>query len=463
MKRSILALLLCAAWVPAAEAPAFDYTPEIARALDRISAASLRGNLSFLASDQLEGRDTPSRGLDIAAEFIAAQFRRAGLEPAGDDGYFQTAQFAVRQAKPAAVQLDSAPVAAGEVAVLTPAALDLKDAPLVKSGEMEGKAALMEGGFSFRRLRDLRALRPAVIVIAASSAAAARRLAQPERLVDPSESPSAPVIAVHDERLATAKTISVRMEAPVDRSVKLRNVIGVLRGSDPKLRDTYVLLTAHYDHIGRKPGCTEGDCIYNGANDDGSGTVSVIEAANALAGLKPRRSVVFMTFFGEEKGGFGSRWYTRHPVFPLSATIGDVNLEQVGRTDSESGPQIGAATLTGFEFSDLPKAFEESGRRAGVKVESTPASDAYFGRSDNLMLAQAGIPAHTMCVAYSYPDYHGVGDEWEKIDFDNLARVNRMIALGVLMLADNPEAPRWNADNPKAQSYLNAWKQRHAE
>jgi hypothetical protein len=150
--------------------------PDVQAAMDKISANSLRGHLSFLASDLLEGRGTPSRGLDLAAQYIAAQFLRAGLEPAGDDGYFQTADWI-----------------------------------------------------------------------------APRRNNNPEA-AQPSNTPP----------------------------VKVRNVIGLLRGSDPVLKDTYVLVTAHYDHLGIRENL-EGDKIFNGANDDGSGTVSVIELATVLA------------------------------------------------------------------------------------------------------------------------------------------------------------------------------------
>src|SRR6185295_12174145 len=138
---------------------------------------------------------------------------------------------------------------------------------------------------------------------------------------------------------------TLKLPAPVEKPVKVRNVIGLLRGSDPVLKDTYVLVTAHYDHLGMQAG-NSGDNIFNGANDDGSGTVSVIELAAALTTLKerPKRSLIFMTFFGEEKGLRGSRYYGRHPVFPIEQTVADMNLEQVGRTDSDEGPQVANAS-----------------------------------------------------------------------------------------------------------------------
>jgi hypothetical protein len=345
---------------PTAPKPAYpaSYQP----ALDAISENSLKGHLSFIASDLLEGRDTPSRGLDIAAEYIAAQFRRAGLEPAGDaDANGQKTYFQVA------------------------------DIPLSR----------------------LRRNQPA---------------------------------------------------ATPDETVKLKNVIAILRGTDPVLKDTYVLVTAHYDHVGVAASGANSeneDRIRNGANDDGSGTVSVIELASAFAKLKqrPKRSVVFLCVFGEEKGMVGSRYYGQHPIFPIAKTVADINLEHVGRTDDNEGDKTGTATLTGFDFTDVSETFKKAGELTGVKLYKHKAnSDAFFGRSDNQALADQGVPAHTLCVTFIFPDYHRVGDHWDKINYPNLAKTNRMIALSLLMLADNPIAPKWNEANPKTAKYVAAWK-----
>ena len=237
----------------------------------------------------------------------------------------------------------------------------------------------------------------------------------------------------------------------------MRNVIGLLRGSDPSLKETYVVLSAHYDHLGIGPANGSGDRIYNGANDDGSGTVSVIEIAAALATLKPcpKRSLVFLTFYGEEHGLVGSRYYIEHPVVPLEKTVVDINLEQVGRTDDSDGPRVSAATVTGYDYSDIGPMLRRAGQAVGVDVvKHATKSDSYFGASDNASFARAGIPAHTISVAYMFPDYHGADDEWEKIDFVNMARVDRMAALGLITIADGP-APAWNKDNPRAAPYRN--------
>ncbi|HYK62296.1 MAG TPA: M28 family peptidase [Bryobacteraceae bacterium] len=311
-------------------------TPDQQAVIDHISAASLRGNLSFISSDLLEGRATPSHGLDLAAEYIAAQFRRAGLEPIGGEDYFQTAT--------------------------------------LKTG--------------------------------------------------------------------TAK-----------------NVAGLLRGSDPMLKDTYIIVSAHYDHLGMR---SKGDDrIYNGANDDGSGTVSLIEIASAVAVLPahPARSILFLTFFGEEEGLLGSRYYASHPLVPLDRTIADVNLEQVGRTDATNGRHIGVAYLTGFAYSDLGRLLSNETAPSGFKItEDTSTKEDLFDRSDNLPLSQVGIPSTTLYVAADFPDYHGVGDEWPKIDYENMVKLDRAVALGLLRLASKAPPPQWNLAIPAARRYAEARK-----
>jgi len=261
-------------------------------------------------------------------------------------------------------------------------------------------------------------------------------------------------------------TVDLVLGPKQSQPVKLRNVIGMLPGSDPALRDECVMVTAHYDHLGVGP-AVDGDRIFNGANDDGSGTVSVIALARALGALppehRPKRSVLFMTVFGEERGLLGSNYYVQHPIIPLARIVGDVNLEQVGRTDSTEGPQINRASLTGFAFSTLTDSFVQAGRALGVDVYDHPQnSEMFFTRSDNVAFAAAGVPAHTLCVAYQYSDYHGRGDHWEKIDYENMARIDRMMTLGLYLLADAHETPTWHADPPRTGRFVEAWKQLHA-
>jgi hypothetical protein len=147
----------------------------------------------------------------------------------------------------------------------------------------------------------------------------------------------------------------------------------------------------------------------------------------------------------------------KHPVFPIDETVADVNLEQMGRTDSTVGRQLNNASITGFDYSDVSGFLQRAGERVGIKVyRDAEASDAYFTRSDNDALAELGVPAHTICVAFDYPDYHGLGDEWRKIDYENMAKVDRMVALALFNMSNSVKAPQWNPHNAKTEHFREA-------
>jgi Zn-dependent M28 family amino/carboxypeptidase len=157
-------------------------------------------------------------------------------------------------------------------------------------------------------------------------------------------------------------------------------------------------------------------------------------------------------------GELGSRYYARHPIFPLAKTIADINLEQLGRTDETgAGEKLGQFNLTGFDFTNLAAILQPYAKQAGVKVVKDEAnSDSFFGRSDNAAFAQAGVPSTTLSVTYGFGDYHKPGDKWPKLDYENMTRVDRAIALAAYGLADGAEEPRWNAENPKTEAYRKA-------
>jgi hypothetical protein len=436
----------------------------------KVTANDLKADVSFLASDALEGRGTPSKGLDIAAEYIAAEFRRAGLEPAGDDGYFQTADFNSVSRNPEGVDLTleiggrKIKVDRSSMAVMEPGAVNLEDVPMVvmtdASQDMGDKPVMVNSP----RMRSWGTGHPPLVVLMAQAPGARAGGAPVLRPV--SAQAAAPVLMVWDaavrEALAAGATdikVSAHIPAPVAQPpVKLRNVIGVLRGTDPALKDTYLVLTAHYDHLGVR-GSGDGDHIFNGANDDASGTSSVVEIAKALASLaqRPRRSIVFMTLFGEELGELGSRYYCQHPVYPLAKTVAEINLEQLGRTDDTEGPRLLQFNLTGFDYTDIAAFLSKAGEETGIRVvKHVENSDSFFGRSDNAAFADAGVPSTTLSVSYIFPDYHRPGDEWPKLDYDNMAKVDGAVALGVFRIADSAEAPQWNKANPKTARYVKA-------
>jgi hypothetical protein len=427
----------------------------------------------------------------MAAEYIAAQFRRAGIEPAGDDGYFQTATYLSARPNLEGLQfsLGDHQASAAAITIQEAVATDLQNAPAYKislsdpatlealtADLVSGKVLLVEmgrapgeGAASFqsqRRLTSAVANLGAAMVVLVRSAAMPNSRARAQLRDAAAPGARTPILTVADpaifDALAAAKpgpldsTVSAHIAAPVLQPVKLRNVAGLLRGSDPKLQDTYLVLTGHYDHLGVRPNAS-GDSIYNGANDDASGTSSVIEIANALTatGQKPRRSILFLTVFGEESGGYGARWYTSHPIYPIAKTIADINLEHLGRTDDLEGPNVSKFNLTGFDYTDIAAAFVKAGADTGVQVVKHPTkSDTFFLRSDNATFADAGIPSTTISVSYEFPDYHQPGDEWQKLDYENMAKVDTTIALGLLRIANSDQVPQWNKENPKATRYI---------
>ncbi len=421
-------------------------------ALDRISAASLRGNLSFLASDALEGRATPSRGLSIAAEFIASRFRAAGLQPLAND-YLQTADFVTVTPKLDDFRITLATggerldLTSADASVRSLQALDLKDAPLVELPSNDPIAGKIVAGDEHRfgsdaALDSLRARKPAAILVIEKPG---RSRDSDGPWQDDADDAAVPVIRIFNEDAASALkdkrpiTVSLHLGAPVRSDAPVSNVIGLLPGSDPVLRKQYIVVSAHYDHLGIKNGR-----IYNGANDNGSGVVSIVEIARALGSLEvhPKRSIVFAAFFGEEEGLLGSRYYVGHPPEPLQSTVANINLEQMGRTDEQDGRELGAFAFTGPSYSNLPSIMTAAARTQGVKVYVKRGADSFYDRSDNYSFAEAGVVAHTIVVAFEYPDYHEPGDHWEKIDYDNMARVDRGVAAGILQLADDPVPPR---------------------
>jgi hypothetical protein len=226
---------------------------------------------------------------------------------------------------------------------------------------------------------------------------------------------------------------------PRDRRRTALNVVGMLRGSDPVLRDSVVLVDAHYDHLGIGP-AINGDSIYNGADDDASGVVAVLEIARAMAaGPAPKRTVLFVATTGEELGLLGTRWYIEHPAVPLSRMTANLEIEMIGRPDSLAGGS-GRAWLTGYDRSTMGATFAA----AGLPIVADRRLDQqFFQRSDNIAFANAGIPAHTLSSYNMHDDYHHPSDDASRVDFAHMTAVIRAAAEATRLLADGV-APRWN-------------------
>lgn len=218
------------------------------------------------------------------------------------------------------------------------------------------------------------------------------------------------------------------------------NVIGVLRGSNPRTAGDVIMLSAHLDHIGVNESLT-GDKIFNGADDDASGSVAVMELARVLAsGKRPRRTIYFICFGSEERGGYGAKHFIANSPVPLTQIVADLNMEMLGRPDSKV--PAGTLWLTGFERSTLGPQLARQG--AALVADPHPEQN-FFRRSDNYTLALRGVIAHTVSSYGLHTDYHRPSDDISKIDFPFMTKSLNSLVKPVRWLANSTFRPTWVA------------------
>jgi hypothetical protein len=477
-----------------------------------ITAADLQAWISFLASDELRGRDTPSPGLEAAAEWIAGEFQRFGLEPAGEDGWMQRYPFPLEglDARQARVEISGGTTHALEygvdffaqpgttpthaVGVVFLTALDELDRGPV--GGLRDRAVLVplpgtpesaRGGFRYGatdRARIGQARAHARDAGAAAIVFIMDERVGPDGVRALAETAGAPerrlggrAAAGEEAAFFVSRTAALRMfrMAGVDGAEQLRryqsvrpvplpgitlrldapflaldqaeppNVVGLARGSDPALRDTYIVLSAHMDHVGvGRPDAT-GDSIYNGADDNATGTAALVAVARAIAALPeaPARSILFLAVSGEEKGLLGSRWFVDNPTIPLEAVVANLNLDMIGRNAPDT------IVVIGKEYSSLGplvRGIAEDRPDLGLAVAPDPWPDQrFFFRSDHFSFAAREIPA-LFFFAGTHDDYHRPSDTADRIDFDKTARVARLAFLTAMEIAQSPDAPTWDAE-----------------
>ncbi len=255
------------------------------------------------------------------------------------------------------------------------------------------------------------------------------------------------------------KPATTSIHIPVAFSTKVKetdlraeNVLGFLEGSDPKLKHEVLVITSHYDHIGISNDPNAVDKINNGADDDGSGTTGVLLLAEAFANAKkagkgPKRSILFMTVVGEEKGLLGSEWYSDHPIFPLENTIANLNIDMIGRGDDERPGDNDFVYIIGSDM--LSDDLDRIGKKANKDYVNITLDEKYnnrtdpqrfYYRSDHYNFAKHGIPV----IFYfngTHKDYHQPGDEVDKIDFPMLAKRSRLVYFTAWELANGEKRP----------------------
>ena len=421
MSRSLL--LLSAGLFVGITTSSFAQGPDVcAPARSAKAAGSTRGNvtpaevcrvLSVLAHDSLEGRGTGTVGGARAARFIAQEMKAAGLEPGGDSGYFQRVPIVrvTRGGRPMTVATfaarDTFPVEQRGLAVNVIGILRGSD-PVLKDS-----VVLVDAHYDHLGIR-------AGGSVDVDSAQAFARLA-------------APIIA---ERAQYAKTNNISLRgrgAGAAMTDEQRTAVAAFQSRIDALRvDMAAVRRAHPKaHM---------DSVYNGADDDASGTTAVIEIAKQIAsGPRPKRTIVFAATTGEEVGLVGTRWYIDHPVMPLAAMQANLEIEMIARPDSLAGG-AGHAWLTGFERSTMGQSFANAG--LAVVADKRP-DQQFFSRSDNIAFARMGIPAHTLSSFNLHTDYHQLTDEITTVDFAHMAGVINIGVKAVELLANGP-APHWN-------------------
>lgn len=419
----------------------------------------IEAHLRFLASDALHGRGSGTRDEWIAATYIASQLAVLGLEPMGDDGWFvqavdvqrfraekppvltagertftRGAGFTVtsmpspRVGGPLRHYQPDAPIPPGATLLLPP------DTAMAALGNVSGAALLLRRAPASGPGSTTTGTLPAVTSTALVGV--------------PSGQPSGPTLVsldadTHAVLTAMADGTAVRLDAefvPAERT-RTWNVVARLPGSDPSASAEAVILSAHLDHVGARP-AREGDVadvIYNGADDDASGVVAVLELARLLKDRPaPRRPVVFALFGSEEAGGFGARYFVEKPVVPLSDIVADLQVEMIGRPD----PKVPAGTLwlTGYDRSTLGPRLAAQGARL---VADPHPDQRFFERSDNIRFARRGVVAHTVSSYGLHKEYHQPSDEIRHVNLPHMRDAIASLVAPVHWLASTTERPDW--------------------
>ena len=438
-----------------------------------VCAACVRAHMNFLASDALRGRGSGTSDEWVAATYVAAQLEQYGISPAGDEGtYIQRAVILQPKLKAAPVlRLDSATAwkygQDFEVQYFPHLSfagplqrVDADGQPDPAKVKVEKGAVVLLVGKDREKLRDmtlavLRAGAVAVMKVAGGDVKMweqkAKEWPQPPRQLEGragglSGDDFGDVVVLSSEAFSRLKDvaegtkISLDSEAGDTEKSYTWNAVGKIEGSDLVLRSSVVLLSAHLDHLGVGKE-VNGDSIYNGADDDASGTTAVLELARSLAsGAHPKRTVVFALFGSEEAGGLGSTWFQEHPPVPLEQIAANLEFEMLGRPDPKYSHDM--LWLTGWERSNLGPALAEHG--AKLEADKRPDQE-FFKRSDNFVLAKKGVVAQTVSSYGMHKDYHQPSDDLAHIDFQHMtAAIGSMIG-PVAWLVNSSFTPNWNA------------------
>lgn len=424
---------------------------------------NVRAHMEFLASDAMQGRGSGTQFERITAEYVGSQFMQYGLEPAGDvvggrPTFVQTASrsnqgFAeaptlkvadlslVHGKEMLVLRTNSGSVAAPLQKLAEGGKAIAGSAVFVSSAAADQRALMTElqgyltSGASIVIVEETTALRTAWANMAARRVAFTVSTAKPAVMIAVSKETSALLAKTSD---GTAVVFGGTL-APVQVTYSW-NAVGKITGSDPKLGSEVILLSSHLDHVGVRPNAPGDDKIFNGADDDASGTIAVMELARLIGERKkPKRTVYFVCFGSEESGGIGAGFFVNNLAFPKEKLVANLEFEMIGRPDAKVKPE--ELWLTGYERSNLGP---ELAKRGAKLVQDPHPTENFFQRSDNYTLARQGIIAHTVSSFGLHKDYHQASDEIKTIDFTHMTRSIQSMVGPIEWLVNSDFKPVWN-------------------
>ncbi|HEX2249351.1 MAG TPA: M28 family peptidase [Gemmatimonadales bacterium] len=484
----------------AAQAPLVDAqtSAPLSRAAATITARDVARHIWIIAHDSMMGRDTPSRGLDLTARYVAEQFRASGLQPRGDQGSWLQHYTVARQRidlerSHVILSVDGAIDSAGfrtsaryeggpipRETIRAPAVLVSGYHTLRSKGELNfggrvvfylpprnanpdrvhetlrvlylgGSSALVTlsdaAAVNFLQTIPSRAPERVVlhgaehgpVVLQVRAAALERSLAAAEVDLDRVDRSTEPGI-----RQLDGSKVTINVSHTILSSLSAPNTVGLLEGTDPTLKNEYVVYSAHMDHIGITPG--RPDSINNGADDDASGTAGVIELAQAFSrpGARPRRSLLFLTVSGEEKGLWGSNYFTANPPVPIGNIVANINLDMISRNWPDTIVAIGKEhSSLGATLDRVNSAHPELGITA---INDRWPDERFYYRSDHYNFARRGVPILFFFNGV-HEDYHEVTDSPDKVNAEKESRLLKLLFYLGQDIANATLRPTWNRES----------------
>ena len=449
--------------------------------------------LRFLASDELKGRATARPEINIAARYISEEFRAMQLKQCpGTDDYFQN--FDIKMITPAQtgtlqigdhifqlgedlIQLNGANVNVNEPAVFAGNGsqedfdkLDVKGKIVITLPGTNDSSTFRQAFSGVRNKRRIAEEKGAAALIELASGndvpwKALQNYTVQEHVVRNDAADTLPVFWLRDsghtlQQLIKSEPRSVQLTVTGTRekTIPAKNVMGYVEGTDPKLKNQYLILSAHYDHLGvdKKPVMEDGkmDSVYNGARDNAVGVTAVMDAARYFSQYPPKRSVLFIAYTGEEIGEIGSKYFAAHPVIPMKQIVYNMNIDNGDYNDTT------IITVVGLGRTSADNDIRKGCEAFGLKAIADPAPEQdLFDRSDNVNLAEKGVPAPTFSLGFTKFDaetmkhYHHLSDEVGNMNLGYVMKYIKSYTLAAKNIADNEAQPKWT----KGDKYEKAW------